>query len=565
MTDKNILKFKQPAEFYYRMAQKLMDNSKYINALAAIRKAVEMEPEDYDYSLCLAEILTELTKYEESNRILFEMIEWRDEVSAECFFCLGCNFMGLNDIPKAQESFEKYMQVQPEGEYREEVEDFLYYFDEDEWEDYPEDITEKEAYIKAREGKRYLDRAEYEKAIEVLESIEDTTGEMAFAKNNLALAYYCQKDMPKAIETSKKVLKKNKKDLHANCNMAVFMYEIDRLIEADKYVEIAAKCKIESEEDTYKLAITLCELKKHDEAIAYLKELTELSPYDEKLLYYLAAAYHNTGRYREAINILDKVKKLDYPGVIAEYYIKAINKETLTPEAYEEMGYLYQVPADEAKNKIKYLNDSLKLPDSRFNELWNNDEDFMNTILWGLEYGDENIKRAIAGMVAGFADRKAERILRGFLLRRRQPDDVKNDIFVLLKRMNANEPYIAYIDDEVVEVKVGAYDIDGKELGEEYSKLFKLLYKIIELHYSEEVLKSTLEVIQKYLEEPESEALSERTNEIAAAILYLALKECGQAESMASICVKLDANEAQALEVAKKLQGLETSKTHSLN
>ncbi len=555
MSDKKILKFKQPAEFYYRMAQKLMDNGRYVNALSAIRKAVDMEPEDYEYSLCLAEVLTELTKYEDSNRVLFDIIERGDDVSAECFFCLGCNFMGLNDIPKAQESFEKYIQVQPEGEYREEVEDFLYYFDSEEYGEYYEEDGEDEEFEKAREGKRYLDRGEYEKAVETLEAIDNEDGEMSYAKNNLALAYYCLKNIVKAMEITRKVLKKNKANLHANCNMAVFMSEVGRMQEAAKHVNAALKAKTETSEDIYKIAITLCELKRHEEAISYLKELAAISPYDEKVLYYLAAAYHNTGRPKEAINLLDDIKKLDHPGVIADYYIRRINQEIQEPESYEEMAYVYQVPAEEAKKKIKYLNDSLKLPDSEYSVMWKQDAVFQDTILWGLEYGDENIKRAIAGMVAGFADRRAERILRDFLLKKRQPDEVKNDIFVLLKRMSAKEPYIAYISGEVVEVKVGAYDLDAEGMGKEYSELFHRLYDAINMYYSEDVLRCTLEVIAAYLEKQTGEPGDVKINETAAALLYLALRDCGQEEDLAAVCGRLEADAEGAMDVVRMMGG----------
>ncbi len=552
--EKKILKFKQPAEFYYRMSQKLMDNGRYVHALSAIRKAVDMEPEDYEYSLCLAEVLTELTKYEESNRVLFDVIERGDDVSAECFFCLGCNFMGLNDIPKAQESFEKYLQVQPEGEYREEVEDFLYYFDSEEFDDYYEDEEDEEVYEKAREGKRYLDRGEYEKAVETLEAIDNEDGEMSYAKNNLALAYYCLKNIAKAMEVTRKVLKKNKANLHANCNMAVFMSEVERMQEANKYLDIALKIKTETSEDIYKIAITLCELGRHEEAVGYLKELANISPYDEKVLYYLAAAYHNTNRFKEAINLLDDIKKLDHPGVIADYYIRRINQEIQEPESYEEMAYVYQVPAEEAKKKIKYLNDSLKLPDSEYSVMWKNDVVFQDTILWGLEYGDENIKRAIAGMVAGFADKRAERILRDFLLKKRQPDEVKNDIFVLLKRMSAKEPYIAYINGEVVEVKVGAYDLDAEGMGKEYAELFHRLYDAINMYYSEDVLRCTLEVIAAYLEK-QTEQGEIKINETAAALLFLALRDCGQEEDMAELCARLQADMEGAMDVVRMMGG----------
>ena len=43
------------------------------------------------------------------------------EARSECFFGMGCNFIGLGDLDKAEESFEKYLAVSPDGEYRDDV------------------------------------------------------------------------------------------------------------------------------------------------------------------------------------------------------------------------------------------------------------------------------------------------------------------------------------------------------------------------------------------------------------------------------------------------------------
>ncbi len=550
-----ILAFDQPADFYYKRAQRLMDDGNYINALPIMRIALEKAPDDYEFSLCLAEILTELGKYEESNRVLFEAIEQQKDVDADCFFCLGCNFMGLNDIGKARESFERYLQVDPAGEYHEEVEDFLLYFEEEEGDigRVIEEVGESEAYQKADEGKRLLDNAEYDQAIKVLESIHEDDDGMDYARNNLALAYYCKKDVDKAIELTSEVLAKNKNNIHANCNMAVFLHDKGRVEESDIFIEKAIRQNPSVMEDVYKLAISLCELKRHEDAMKHLKLLIEMTPYDEKALFYLAAACYNTKKFKEALTVLGDVKKLDYPGVIADYYIKQVNRVLAHPAEFCELPYVYQVPAEEARKKIKYLNDCLKLKDTEYRSKWLEDEVFLHTALWGLEYGDDNIKRAIASMVAGFADAKAERILRMFILKKHQPDDVKNDVFILLKRMNAKEPYVAYIGGEVVEVKVGAYGEGDKDLSERYSKLLRLLSEAILQTYPENVMKNTLEAMREFVAHKDADEMLKQSGELAAAILYTALVRSGVDESMEDVCRRFHAREEIAGAYVAKL------------
>ncbi len=553
--DNNIIEFYQPADFYYRLSQKLMDESEFISALSSIRQAVDMEPDNGEYLLCLAEILTELAKYEESNRVIFEIIENGDDLAGDCFFCLGCNFMGLDDVEKARESFDKYLAMYPEGDYQEEVEDFLFYFNSKNIQSFIDSYNSSEDFRMADEGKKHLDATNYEQAVEVLEKIPEDDVDMAYARNNLALAHYCLKDTEAAIEVTKGVLSQNPNNVHANCNMAVFMNEQGKKEEAENYISAAMAQKSASEEDLYKTAITLCELKMHESAARLLKKLLEHNPYEEKTLFYLAAALHNTGRLKEAMNLLYDIKKLDYPGVIAEYYIIMINREFKNPGKFMEMEYVYQVPAEEAKKKIRSPTDCIKLPDKEFMSMWKSDRQFMNTILWGLEYGDDNIKRALVGMVAGFADKRAEKLLRDFLLKREQPDNVKNDVFVLLKRMGAQEPYIAYVDGEVVEVKVGAYDKNQKNIGENYIELYNILRDVAREHYSENVMRSAVDVLGNCLESGEPDAFDEPAPELAAAILYIALARRGEAERLSALCGLTGADIDAALVILGKLEG----------
>ncbi|MEG2202907.1 MAG: hypothetical protein RRY10_04595, partial [Christensenellaceae bacterium] len=150
MKDK-IIEFERPASFYYEIAVKMTDNLNFLGALPMMRKAIEKDPVNLSYQLELAEILTELTKYEESNSIIFEIMEQSKDMT-ECYFGLGCNFIGLNEYEKAQESFEKYMEIEPDGEFREDIEDFLGFFDEAvEFENYYiEDAADAELQKKAQ-------------------------------------------------------------------------------------------------------------------------------------------------------------------------------------------------------------------------------------------------------------------------------------------------------------------------------------------------------------------------------------------------------------------------------
>ncbi len=522
MEKAKILEFNKPADFYSRTAQKMTESSNYLGALSMMRRALEKDKDNAEYTMQMAEILTGLGKYEESNSLLFDLLLHGDALRNECFFGMGCNFIGLNDFEKAQESFEKYMDEDPYGEFAEEVEDFLMFFDDEmEYEDqFLEDAKEREYQKLAQEGKRLLDNGEYEQAVNVLRKIDTNNPELLFAKNNLALSYYCIKKPDQAIEAALSVLAVDKDNIHANCNMSIFLTEKGETEKAERYLSIALRQQLEAQDDIFKAAITLCELKRHEDALKYLTNYLAVSPYDEKALFFAGIASYNLGRYNDAIKYLTDITKLDPGDSIAAYYVSHA-KAVMEDEAlFIELGYIYQVPSKEARNRMKYLNDCIKLPEQVFYDMWEHDKKLGDVVLWGLEYGDLFIKRAVAEIVGGFGGEKAERVLRRYILRRDQPDEVKNDIFVILKRMKAVEPYVAYFNGGIVEVKVGMPDGDNKT---GYRELFDLLVEKVKEHYSEKMAGQAAGLLKKYQELGRGEAYVAETKEFAAAITFVVL------------------------------------------
>ncbi len=520
-----IINFERPAEFYYRSALKMMENMNYLGALSMMRKAADKDDRNQEYLLKLAEILTELSRYEESNSVLFELLMRTKETCSECYFGMGCNFLGLNDIDKAEESFEKYLTLDPEGEFQEEVEEFLMLFaDFEEEDEFPIiDVTEKQQQQFAQEGKAFLDNCEYQKAAEVLEKIKTGDPEMLFAKNNLALSYYCLKRFDEAVDITKQVLALDPNNIHANCNMAMFLHEKKDEKRAKEYAGKAVRLQNGSYDDLYKIAITFCELGEHENALKYLNNILSTSPYDDKVLFCAAMASYNLKRWQEAIQYLSDIVKLDPEDSVAAYYIGHVKATMEGQQEFKELGYVFQVPPAEARERIQYLNDSMKLPDEEFNELWAKDKKLKDVLLWGIEYGDDFIKRAVVKIIGSFEDEKAEKIFRRYILRRNQPDEIKNEIFVMLKRMQAQEPYVAYFNGSIVEVKVGILDgVEGNET-EKFDQLFDLIVTVVSKEFSEQMAGKAVSLLQEFAEKGSAKNFLEEIKEFAAAIAFTAL------------------------------------------
>ncbi|MEI6101984.1 MAG: tetratricopeptide repeat protein, partial [Eubacteriales bacterium] len=321
-----------------------------------------------------------------------------------------------------------------------------------------EDVSRKHSFDLAGEGKRKLDMGEYSEAIRILASVDADSVSMVFVKNNLALSYYCDKQIDKAIEITLEVMKIDPGNVHANCNMVLFYNEKGEELAREKYVEKIQTVRTENPEDIYKIAVTFCELKRHEKVIQFLKKLLQYRPYDEKAMFYAGLASYNLGRFKEAIGYFADIIKINPQNTVAPYYCGFVKEVLDGKKVPDVVAYSYQVPFTEAKKRIRYINECLMRDKEEIDALWHSSERFEGMLTWGLEFGDLFIKRAVAEIIAGFNDKKAETKLRSYILNADQPDDVKNEIFVLLKRMEAPEPYIAYIGGNIVEVKVGMID-----------------------------------------------------------------------------------------------------------
>ncbi|HHW69754.1 MAG TPA: tetratricopeptide repeat protein [Clostridiales bacterium] len=480
-----IIPFDQDGEFFYRKAKKYEENNQYIDALNFYRKAVEKDPDNLNYMLDLADTFTEMNYFEESNKILFSMLR-RKKVLSDCYFGLGCNFLGLQDFNKAEECFDKYLQVDNNGIYSEDARYLLAILQDEEFffqalEDI--DLEDEQLYDMANKGKIFMDRGEYKKAIKQLKKVVKRDPSMVFARNNLALAYFCIGDLDNAIDTTLKMLEDFPLNVHALCNMALFLHENGELERAEDYIQGLMDMSITDGEDIHKIAVTLCELKRHSEAYRYLKLLLQYKPYDVRVLHYIAVASFNLKRYSEALSYWDKVSKISPRNTISAYYRRYTLQVLKGQREIKEISYNYQVPYDEMVNRVKRINEYINMPSEEQRQRWLEDDTIYNLFNWGIALNDDIIKRAILATVSNFKDGKAENFLRNYILKRNEKDEQKREALAYLKRMDAKEPYVAYINDSVVEVKVSIIDLNKIELPSKYKKVFEFTIETMAERY----------------------------------------------------------------------------------
>lgn len=516
-----ILSFYQPAEFFIKKAEKHIDAGNFLEALALYRCVLGMEPENVDYLLSIAQIYSEMGLYSESNDVLLKIAKYGN-TPTECLFALGCNYMGLKNYELADEAFEQYLAIDPEGEYAEDIDELFDIMDE---EDYEEDgtlhdISRRLMYEEAYQGKQYLDKGDYKNAIIHLEKVVQRNEMMHSAMNNLALSYFFEGRKTEAVEMSKRVLSSQPLNLHACCNLALFCSDMNDHANAAVHLEkLNGMIDIEPE-DMHKVALTYCELGYHQKAYQMFQKIVAFQPYDIRILHFCGLAAYNCSQYAEALSYFIKILKIDPSHSLAQYY-KLRAEDAKAGRSQKELEYVYQVQFDEIKRRISYLNVCLKQKNGSLKDKWESDEFFKSIIYWGLHYGDEYIKKIVLEIMSMFSDARVEEVFRDFLLKSAETDDIKNDIFMYLKKMGAEEPYVAYIKGAIAEVRVGSVSEDLKSLPELYATALSEFINHARPRYNDEFVTVGVEMMLTIVKGRKDDGNWIRTPEAFAAALEM--------------------------------------------
>ena len=133
-------------------------------------------------------------------------------------------------------------------------------------------------------------------------------------------------------------------------------------------------------------------------------------------------------------------------------------------------------------------------------------------------------------LVFTFGDKYSERILREFLLRTDQPDELKRAVFGMLKHLSAKEPYQAYLNGRWISGRVNLLDLDYK-MPPSYESVMQLLMQYMLGNCREECATEAANIFRRYVESlkrkfPRISAAQEIS--FAAALEYLGRKSCGE-------------------------------------
>ena len=472
-TSKNrILKFEQPGEYYNRRALRLIGKSDIWGALASLRQALEKEPMSAEYRMSIAELLAQMGLYELSCEMLYWNMVNKTDRLAECYFALASNFFALRMGKLSQDCIASYMQLEPDGEFAPDCEELLYIL-EHESEQGAE--LSSAAMLTAETGKRALDEGRHADAIQNLSNALAMDDTITYARNNLALAYYCVQEPDKAIDQAQKVLEKNENDVFALCNMAIFLNGQGKYDEAKAYLDRAAAQVAIDDEDIYKICVTCADLDLHEEVAKHTGDILKFSPYDENALYLQSLSQYNSGNFSAAYKAISKLLLLEPDSAVYQHVMKCVALAAAGEEQHPEpLDYSFSLPTVEAIERFKDIHRFISLPKDEAAKLLESDERIYSTVLWCLSLEDSDLKYDLVMRIAALDSIKGVRMMQMMLLSQEQSDDFKKTLVMALYTQEiVQPPYQAIVGGNMAEIRLKKTEVGNRKIPVGYERVLR--------------------------------------------------------------------------------------------
>ncbi len=413
------------AEFYYQKAMQAMKKKDYGNALRYFRRTVELEPENPVNHCNLAGILAEVGRFEESNRILHYILEQLSPDFHECNLFLGHNYASMGEYSSSKKYALRYLEKEPEGEYVADAEELLEYLAEVSGEENEEEegVFSPE-FEEHEEARRLLGKGRFKAALKKLQVLVKRDPFFLPARNNLSLTYYYLGQVEAAIHEAYRVLELDPQNLHALCNLSIFFKNVGEEEKGKKLVEGLAKVYPIPLELGYKLATTMGFLQEDETAYRLFRHLYRLQGETLPLLHLLAVSAYNQNKWADAKYWWGRLYTYEEGKEIAAAYL------SLLQGGDKERRLSYRYPPVLPKKEDERQ--------KRANMEGNGHSRI--SLLWGLHFGDEKVKREAIELLGKLGGRVVETNFRDLLRDREEDRGAKERILAMLVQMGAPLP-----------------------------------------------------------------------------------------------------------------------------
>ena len=268
----NIVSFVPTGEYYYQKAVKALNREQFDKANKYLRRAAELSPDDPLILMQYAIVEMEEEKYSHALELLHSAHSLDPNETEVIFFLAEVN-AHLGFLADARKFAKKYVELDVSGVYAEEAMEIIDFSEQDDWPLFESNDIGSEILTIQEKARRMMEEGNFEKAIEVLETLVEDNPDFWAAYNNLALAYFYIGEVDQSKALLYQVLENNTGNLHALCNLAVVHYYEKNEQELNYLIKLLSKIQPYMIEHRYKLGATFALVGHYVDAYKWLRSL----------------------------------------------------------------------------------------------------------------------------------------------------------------------------------------------------------------------------------------------------------------------------------------------------
>ena len=529
-----VLRFERESSFYAKRGDAKRAQNDPVSAIVMYNKALERDPHDYDTRLAAAEVLTDMSRFNDSNKLLVPYMHEDEEFMKEAYCIVGFNLLGMNETEGARGCFNRFFDMTDEVSARTDAMlDALDYIDSlDEEPELLEDAAVMEFESKLFSAQKALDSGNFAEAVKAYSELHEKKPDDERLLYKLSLSYLCDKKAEESGRCADMIIERSPRNWAALSVKLMSARILGNELEMKRAAKLLEACDSEDPEELFRVNSALLEAGFTRQAEGSAKRLVKLLPYDCLSNHRLALCYMRTGQYKRAAELYEKLLRIDKSDCIAKYY------RTGCLEAEQDGGsdfcrqksmLQYQMPFDVILESIKKVTENREATPEDLRERWTNDSDFRDTVRWAFSLREFSISFAMLTMMRIVRDENAELLVREVLADIDVPESIMNEALGVLKSMGAEEPFFAMAEGRLLEGRVNIVDLSSVNIPKSYSNIYPRMHEKAKELYSAEVLSVAGGIVERIilacagkfppLSKQQSEAMS-------AAVEFLACEHC---------------------------------------
>jgi len=242
------------------------------------------------------------------------------------------------------------------------------------------------------------------------------------------------------MSTVREVLERDPGNLHALCNLAIFLQHRGDAGQAKELASSLAKIDPYHPDLTFKLATTMGIMGEHARAYRLFRRLVKYgeAATDPCLHHYAAVAAFNAGWLAEAEKHWRTAEKLDPASEVPKFYLNHLQRMK-QDDARPVLGYHYHLPFAEQLRAWEQADEGIP-------EQIRRDPLVRSSFFWALRHGDAQTKLQVIRVFGMIADAEVKEALLSFIQQPDEDDYLKRVALFVLRSMRAKEPIYVHLD-----------------------------------------------------------------------------------------------------------------------